>query len=103
MHKWNDKDINDKYDVKHKLSYKIYRMPKKVLEAYEERNDEYNGYIGYQNWHDPNIYKPFSGQINPVYYERQKVPIPGFVVKNFEYIGTFKYDEFEWFNKPSSI
>ena len=90
----------DKFIFKKKLSYKIYRMPLHILEQYEARQKEFNENVGYHNHHDPLTFKPYIGCTNDDYWKQKREPIEGFDVKNFEELGSFYWNEFEYFSSP---
>ena len=89
----------DKFVVKKKLSYKIYRMPPQVLAEFEAVNKEFNENVGYHNHHDPSAFKRYVGCVNEDYWKKKREPIVGFDVNNFEYLGSFYWDEFEYFQR----
>jgi hypothetical protein len=90
----------DTFVIRKKLSYKIYRMPLHILQQYEDQNKKFNEAAGYQNWHDPNMYKLRIDAVDEAYWRKEKEPIEGFDVNNFEYLGSFYWDEFENFYRP---
>lgn len=107
---FNDEDIGeykeytvyryDKFVFKKKLSYKIYRMPSHILEQYEAVQKDFNENVGYHNHHDPLTFKQYVSCVNEDYWKKKKEPIEGFDVKNFECLGSFYWDEFEYFQRP---
>lgn len=93
----------DRFVVRKRLSYKVYRLPSNILEEYEVQTKEFNEYVGYHTWHDPAMYKPytFTGRCDEFYHKKKK-GIEGFNVDNFEYLGSFYDTDFQYFSRPFS-
>lgn len=93
------------FSVRHKLTYKIYRLPTDVLNKIIEHEKLWSEYGIHNMWHDPAKFQPFNGQIAKLtdYYENNKTN-PLRVNKddlvNYECLGIIKYDEIEWFHRP---
>lgn len=96
-------DEYGEYFVDENTFYNIYRMPKVILDEYEERHKIFTDTVGCHTWHDPNMYKPFqpSSMLEEYYIKiGDRGPIKDFNVANFEYIGEFEPKEFQWFHRP---
>ena len=92
----------DQFVIKKKLSYKIYRMPAHILEQYEAQQKEFNDAGYYTNWHLPEMHKWKSpnDKVNEDFWKKKREPIDGFDVNTFECLGSFHWDEFEYFSRP---
>jgi len=109
---YETKTIPAYFSVRHKLSYKMYRLPDNVLERVQKDFDEMCDLIGYGCWHDPDKFKPCYPIATRMkeytaYYEKQKtnpswIKINRDELEKYECIGTVKYDEIQWFQKPST-
>ena len=91
--------LNGNFTVERKLSYNIYRLPEHILLAYKSHIIEFSEAVGYHCWHDPKFYKPYLNKDNSEYYKNAKTCVD-INIKELEHLGTFIYDEFEYFNHP---
>jgi hypothetical protein len=91
-------EITADFTVRSKLSYDIYRLPPDTLLEFETNNENFSQAVGYHNWHDPTMYKPFIAKDGWRDYRRK--PIPNFDIANFIHLGTFTYDKFQYFEQP---
>jgi len=84
-----------------RTKYKIFRLPKDVLEQYEKRHQEFRDCIGYHSEHDPSMFQKWNlSKSDPTYWTKKREQIPGWDLKNFTYLGTFYAEDFKWFHVP---
>jgi hypothetical protein len=91
--------FNNNFVVERKLLYDIYRLPEYILLAYKSHMIEFSEAVGYHCWHDPQFHKPYLSKDNSEYYKNVEKCID-INIKELEHLGTFKYNEFQYYNRP---
>ena len=99
--KYHYYDADDDY-VYQKPTYDIFYMDDVSLTTYKERNRTFNEWVGYQNWHDPGVYRasPIE-QRRPDWMDYYKEnPHDYGWNPTLEYIDTFVAEDFQYFRRP---
>ncbi len=92
----------DEIFVQRKLFYDLYRLPKDLHEKFKNQHIQFSEAVGYHCWHDPKFYKPYVEKDNSDYYKNNK-PFNINHLDKYEHLGTFRYDEFEYFSRPDKF
>ena len=84
-----------------RAKYKIFRLPKDVLEQYEKNHQEFRDCVGYHSEHDPSMFQKYDlSKSDSTYWTKKREPIPGWDFENFTCLGTFYAEDFKWFHRP---
>ena len=91
----------EEIEVNKKLSYKIYKIPVDTLTKLKTEHNRFCEMVGY--WHDPQHHKSFVAKEDWKKYYEQPSDFPKFNESELEYLGTFNYDEFQYFSRPHQM
>lgn len=100
------KDYDIDYDlgevfVQRKIKYDLYQLPKELHEKFKNQHVEFSEAVGYHCWHHPMYYKPYVAKDNTEYYNKKKELLNiNQHLDEYEYLGTFQYNEFEYYDRP---
>jgi hypothetical protein len=92
------------FTVTHKISYKMYLLPDDVLATIENDYNEAYVVYGYNSWHDPSKYvknMPVSQDYSNYRKKRETWKIAPEDLATYKCVGIVKYDEIEWFKRPT--
>lgn len=98
--------IKANFNVTHKLTYKIYRLPEDVLQNIEQLQQLREEHGLFNSLHDPAKFKPYDASVAKLkeYYEiiktKPKCKVEIGDLGNYELLDTVKYDEIEWLVRP---